>query len=422
MWIKISFLFLALCFAFSTYGQEAKAREIVERLCSEEFYGRGYVENGVNKAADFLKEEFQKAGLNPFFGDTTYFQDYSFSVNTFPGAMRIVSDDNFFRPGIDFIVNENSGSFKGELFLVELTPEIIADESKFTAALSQIESGKKNGILVDLTAFSDVGDLTSQLNFFSSHMPIVYLTDKKFTWSVARSQTKFPIIYFQKDVFIDNLLSVNIEAKLIQDFPNKNIAGYFPAKKKNAKTIVFTAHYDHLGGMGTTPNKTYFPGGNDNASGTAMLLSMADYFKDKPQKYNVLFIAFSGEEIGLLGSQYFVNSQVLPVNDVKFLINLDIMGSGEEGITVVNGSVFTKEFKKLQKINQKQQYLSQIKSRGEAANSDHWFFYKSGVPSIFIYTMGPNKHYHDVYDTYEELSFKAYDNIVKLLVDFVGKL
>lgn len=422
MWIKISFLFLALCFTFSTYGQEAKAREIVKRLCSEEFYGRGYVENGVNKAADFLKEEFQKAGLNPFFGDTTYFQDYSFSVNTFPGAMRIVSDDNFFRPGIDFIVNENSGSFKGELFLVELTPEIIADESKFIAALSQIESGKKNGILVDLTAFSDVGDLTSQLNFFSSHMPIVYLTDKKFTWSVARSQTKFPIIYFQKDVFIDNLLSVNIEAKLIQDFPNKNIAGYFPAKKKNAKTIVFTAHYDHLGGMGTTPNKTYFPGGNDNASGTAMLLSMADYFKDKPQKYNVLFIAFSGEEIGLLGSQYFVNSQVLPVNDVKFLINLDIMGSGEEGITVVNGSVFTKEFKKLQKINQKQQYLSQIKSRGEAANSDHWFFYKSGVPSIFIYTMGPNKHYHDVYDTYEELSFKAYDNIVKLLVDFVGKL
>lgn len=422
MWIKISFLFLALCFTFSTYGQEAKAREIVERLCSEEFYGRGYVENGVNKAADFLKEEFQKAGLNPFFGDTTYFQDYSFSVNTFPGAMRIVSDDNFFRPGIDFIVNENSGSFKGKLFLVELTPEIIADESKFIAALSQIESGKKNGILVDLTAFSDVGDLTSQLNFFSSHMPIVYLTDKKFTWSVARSQTKFPVIYFQKDVFIDNLLSVNIEAKLIQDFPNKNIAGYFPAKKKNAKTIVFTAHYDHLGGMGTTPDKTYFPGGNDNASGTAMLLSMADYFKDKPQKYNVLFIAFSGEEIGLLGSQYFVNSQVLPVNDVKFLINLDIMGSGEEGITVVNGSVFTKEFKKLQKINQKQQYLSQIKSRGEAANSDHWFFYKSGVPSIFIYTMGPNKHYHDVYDTYEELSFKAYDNIVKLLVDFVGKL
>ena len=124
----------------------------------------------------------------------------------------------------------------------------------------------------------------------------------------------------------------------------------------------------------------------------------------------------------MLGSQYFVNSQVLPVNDVKFLINLDIMGSGEEGITVVNGSVFTKEFKKLQKINQKQQYLSQIKSRGEAANSDHWFFYKSGVPSIFIYTMGPNKHYHDVYDTYEELSFKVYDNIVKLLVDFVGKL
>jgi Zn-dependent M28 family amino/carboxypeptidase len=111
----------------------------------------------------------------------------------------------------------------------------------------------------------------------------------------------------------------------------------------------------------------------------------------------------------------------MKLKEIEFLLNLDIMGSGEEGITVVNGRQLTEEFKTLTDINDKNEYLSKVKPRGETANSDHYFFYKNGVPCFFIYTMGPNKHYHDVYDTYEELSFAAYDDIVMLLIDFVGE-
>lgn len=95
------------------------------------------------------------------------------------------------------------------------------------------------------------------------------------------------------------------------------------------------------------------------------------------------------------------------------------MGSGEEGITVVNGTVYTDEFDELVAINDEFNYLTKIKKRGPTQNSDHYFFSVEGVPSFFIYTMGPNKHYHDIFDTYDELSFEACEDIIKLLIRFV---
>ena len=98
------------------------------------------------------------------------------------------------------------------------------------------------------------------------------------------------------------------------------------------------------------------------------------------------------------------------------------MGSGEEGITAVNATLFPKEFELLTRINMKKKYLKAIKSRGPAANSDHYFFTEAGVPAFFIYTMGSNKNYHDVFDKYENLTFSAFENIGNLIIDFVRKL
>jgi len=166
-------------------------------------------------------------------------------------------------------------------------------------------------------------------------------------------------------------------------------------------------------------SQTYFPGANDNASGVAMLLELAKYFKENPLDYNVMIIAFAGEEVGLLGSEYFVRYPWIDLKNIKFLVNLDIMGSGEEGITVVNGTKYTKEFNRLVKVNEEKKGLSLIKPRGEAANSDHYWFSKMNVPAFFIYTMGPNKNYHDVFDTYENLSFAKFNDIKDLLINFV---
>jgi Zn-dependent M28 family amino/carboxypeptidase len=167
----------------------------------------------------------------------------------------------------------------------------------------------------------------------------------------------------------------------------------------------------------------YFPGGNDNASGNAMIISLAEEFLKKPlKKYNILFVAFAGEEVGLLGSKYMVERSIIPLNEIRFMLNLDIMGSGEEGITVVNSTLFPKEFKALRKLNKKLNAVPLVKPRGPAANSDHYFFTEANVPAFFIYTMGTNKHYHDIFDTYNELSFSAFDKLSMLFEHFIRKL
>lgn len=419
---KIVFLVTLLFIVHFSYAQKEKAAEITEVLCSDSLFGRGYVKDGVNKAANYIAGEFKKSGLNPYFEDS-YFQTFKFNVNTFPGKMSVVLNGEKLTPGKDFIVHEMSGSFSGKLNLTYPIDSLVLEEHDLLrTALNEIESNEANSFFVDArgTNPQKEGELIRNLVFLAKRAPVVITTSQKFTWSVGRQKLNYPVIILKEEhVEKEMNLEIDIESKFIQNFESKNVVGYLPSKKKKAETIVFTAHYDHLGGMGT---EAYFPGANDNASGTAMLISMADYFKNNPIDYNLLFIAFAGEEAGLLGSKYFVEEKTMKLKEIKFLLNLDIMGSGEEGITVVNGKQLKEPFEKLQKINQEKNYLEKVKPRGETQNSDHYYFYQEGVPSFFIYTMGHNKHYHDVYDTHDELSFAAYDNIVKLLVDFVESM
>ncbi len=164
----------------------------------------------------------------------------------------------------------------------------------------------------------------------------------------------------------------------------------------------------------------YFPGANDNASGCAMLLNLANYYsqpENKP-KYSIAFMAFCGEEVGLLGSKYYTEHPLFPMKNIRFLLNMDIMGTGEEGITVVNGSVFKTEFDKLKEINTQHNFIKDVKIRGKAANSDHYFFAENGVKACFIYTMGGIKAYHDIYDRAETLPLNEFENLFKLITKF----
>jgi aminopeptidase YwaD len=183
--------------------------------------------------------------------------------------------------------------------------------------------------------------------------------------------------------------------------------------------LVFSAHYDHLGMMGDT---TFFPGASDNASGVAMLLYLAYYYAKHPQHYTMVFIAFAGEEAALMGSEFFVNYPFIPLKNIRFLTNIDIMGDATDGITVVNATEFPKEFGLLKKINEKSSYLPEIRSRGKAANSDHYYFTEAGVPSFFMYSNGGNGYYHDIYDRAREVTLNHIDDVAKLLMDFVKEL
>ena len=377
--------------------------------------------DGMGKAADFLGDEFQKVGMEPLF-DNSYFQSYTYDVNSFPGSMSLQQNGRELLPGIHFLVSANSPTIRGSLNFVVIDSLILTDENRLKDEIQKIYTGQKNAIFLDSRGLTrENRDEFNRLAYsLTTIATTLVTTDDKFTWSVGRFQLQNAVVQIQDSILEDQAdYEVDIEAKFIENFEARNVGGFIRSKKRRAKTIVFCAHYDHLGGMGS---EVYIPGANDNASGTAMLISLASNYVKHPSKYTIVFLAFSGEEAGLLGSEFFVDNSPINLKRIKFVLNLDIMGSGEEGITVVNGTVFEKEFDLLSAINSEGEYLKQIKKRGETSNSDHYHFYQNGIPAFFIYTLGDNKHYHDVFDTYDELSFSAYADIIRLLDAFVRKL
>lgn len=419
---KISTTFFVFLIAFTGFSQIDEVRRITKKLCTPEFHGRGYVNKGDSIAAAFLVDEYKKLNVGPLNGD--YLQPFQLDVNTFPGKMSVFQNGKELIPGQDFIINPSSTGGKETYELKELIASEILDLDNVRNVIRTVKSDLKASvaILIDYTLMSEdtVKLVKGIAQEIGTLLPVVEVVNSKFTWSVGREQAFYPFFEIQKNA-IDKTqpISIDVDSKLVKNYQSQNVMAYIPSKKKCRKTVLFTAHYDHLGRMG---ENTHFPGANDNASGTAMLLTMAKYFKINPVNYNILFIAFAGEEAGLVGSHYFVENTPIKLSKIRFLFNLDIMGSGEEGVTIVNATLFEKEFQLLQKINEEKNLLAQIKSRGPAANSDHYWFTEKGVPAFFMYTMGPNKHYHDIFDEYKALSFEEYNDITTLLIEFVKRL
>lgn len=416
------FLVFFMLLAYSSvFGQVEQAKKTVEKLCSPEFHGRGYVNGGDSIAAFYLAEQYKEIGCK--FYKKRPFQAFQFQVNTFPSTVALQVNDLWVSSGNGFVVAPNCPTYHNKITCYTLGLDQILNGDSLQSYVSRIlNEYKGTNFGLAFKTYEVKGDTLKQLRkvmaALNDEFLVVELIDDKFTWSVEGEQAKHPLVQVQKsEVRIDGnsfTIQLDVEAKLVNHIA-RNVVAYIPAKKKTKKCFVFSAHYDHLGQMG---DSAYFPGGNDNASGTAMLLELARYFKEHPSDVNVVFMSFAGEEAGLYGSRFYVDHPLSPLKNIQFLFNLDIMGSGEDGVTIVNGSVFQKEFDMLSDINKTQDFVTQVKIRGKAANSDHYYFSEAGVPAFFMYTMGPNKHYHDVGDTYENLSFNEFNDIFQLLVDF----
>ncbi len=386
---------------------------LINSLTAEFMGGRGYVFKGDKRAADFIKYEFKQDSLVAL--TPKYLQPFTFSVNTFPKRMSaIVDNETILFPGKDFIVLPASGNAKGRYDLVWINDTML-----------EVNTGsiKNKAIIIDKSIFSSETSKT-RLKAWADDIRgaagIIYLEPEKLTWSVATHQNKFFGISILKKKFPEKAkhLDLDITAKFVGQHNTQNVAGYIKGLVEDT-FIVFTAHYDHLGWMG---KDIFFPGANDNASGTSMLLNLARYYSKanhKP-KYSILFIAFAGEEAGLKGSHYYTENPLLPLSKIKFLINMDLMGTGDEGMMVVNATEFPEQFKQLEKINNEKQYLPKLGQRGKAANSDHYFFTEKGVPSFFFYTLGGISAYHDIYDRPETLPLTKYKEVFQLIVDFVS--
>ena len=425
--MRLLFLLLFISASKTSISQtEFDYRIFTQKMCSPQFHGRGYVNKGDSIAGEYIAEKMIELGIDSLpFG---YFQSFNLDVNTFPDYCKVAIGGKEIRPGIDYIImpfsNGNCISNQCDKIVKynivrKNGGEILTEPKKI---LNEIKAG--HILVVENTGYSQ--DSSRQIQGFLKELcklgiPIAEIVNQKFTWSLSPYTASGFYIQVKTSNLkaTDSEIDVLLRNNLIHNYQSRNVIGLIPAKRKSKGTIMLTAHYDHLGRMGSA---TYFPGANDNASGVAMLLQLGHMIRNRPlRKYDVILVAFAGEEIGLLGSKHMSETNIIDLNRVKFLLNLDIMGSGEEGITAVNGRVFLKEFKRLQKLNRRYKAVPVVKARGKSANSDHHFFTEKGVHSFFIYTMGKNKNYHDVYDTYENLTFSSFDRLSSLFDSFLRR-
>lgn len=417
--MRAPLLFATLLIAAAATAQEPppvreRAMRFVDTLAGPAMHGRGYVNGGDSLAAEWIAKQFDRIGLAKLNG--TRFEPFSFPVNAFPDSIRFSVDGRQLEPGVDFLVDPASGTANGTFRLVHLTlRDLLTPERK--ALTLGVVMGHAVVLHFPPTTDADTLALYAALEKeLSRTVPVIRMGGAKLTWSVASTQARNAIIEVREGLLTDtaDMATIQVANRFIPKHRARNVWGV--AKGRGKDWLLVTAHYDHLGRMG----QALFPGANDNASGVSMLLSLAEWFKKHRAKTNILFVAFAGEEAGLRGSEWFVVDRPLDLARVKLVINLDLNGTGEEGITVVNATEQQQAYNELLTINTRTKALPQVKARGPACNSDHCPFAQKGIPAIFIYTMGGVSHYHDVYDRAETLPLTKFDGLYRTLVELIG--
>jgi Zn-dependent M28 family amino/carboxypeptidase len=201
-----------------------------------------------------------------------------------------------------------------------------------------------------------------------------------------------------------------------------NILGYID--NKATKTVVIGAHYDHLGfgaeGSLYRGEKAIHNGADDNASGVAILLNLAGKLKKTNTSNNYLFISFSGEEMGLIGSNYFVKNATISVDSINYMINMDMVGRlKKDSALAVYGVGTTPIFK--QTLTAHNDNFKLISKESGVGPSDHTSFYLSDIPVLHFFT-GQHEDYHKPSDDSDKLNYTGMETISNYIFNVISDL
>lgn len=202
-----------------------------------------------------------------------------------------------------------------------------------------------------------------------------------------------------------------------------NVLGFIDNKAENM--VIIGAHFDHLGfgGEGSLYRdsiKEIHNGADDNASGVAILLNLAAKLKAKNTKNNYLFMAFSGEEMGLLGSNYFVKNPTIDTKKVNYMINMDMVGRLKEDKSLAIYGVGTSP-KFSQTLFANNSDFKLIEKKSGIGPSDHTSFYLADIPVLHFFT-GQHEDYHKPTDDAEKLNYEGMNAISNYIFDIITDL
>ena len=468
--LKIGLLTPLLIFFYPSYGQDVASKidqddliEFIKTLSSIQFEGRGVDNNGQIKTQDFIIDRFKTLQLEPYLSDG-YLEKFNLHM-TDRGAVSLTTQNGQELQNLDRMIFtgdipqikaiESQIVFGGygteeELNQVDVENRIVLILTESTngdyAIKKRLEDRKAIGLiffLKDDKPFESSKNQHKNINYRKSFSIISRQENLTFDFQ----PTEAPFLYFimipkaeVKNVTgLSKRVLINLaNRKRIKRAPVVRISIHFEQANKMIETanvigiirgeseqsIILSAHYDH---MGVDENR-YYPGADDNASGIAALLELAEEFKQyKNLKYSMVFLAVSAEEGGLLGSSYHVNQPDFVPEKVVCNINMDMISRCDNKQTDCNylyciGNNLSETLDSL--IREADKLFPDCmcdyseNHSGILARTDAYNFSKKRIPSVLFFA-GFHDDYHEPTDTIEKIDFDILENRIRLISQII---
>jgi aminopeptidase YwaD len=455
----------------------------VKYLASEKLQGRGTGSPGLEKAADYIGKQFKSAGLKPV--SAGWFQEFQVTVRAEMGPrnrLDYVLDNNkqTLKVREEFVPFNFSSTAKVNCPLVFAGYGISAKEygyddytgidvkDKCVLLLRYEPQEFEEKSVFSGKAYTEHSQLPSKAFNARNHgaKAVILInnmvnrsgeTDKleKFGQTNGPADAGIPFIHMKAEIaerwirsagqelkgIVANIdhdlkprsfafpdtLKLDLESQ-VQQVQKKvrNVLGYLPGETD--EYVVIGAHYDHLG-LGDQHSlapsmigKTH-PGADDNASGASGVVELARYFGSRPKmKRGILFLAFAGEELGLLGSSYYVNHPLIPLGKAVAMINMDMIGRVQNGRVFVGGTGTGSSLKAiLEKATSSVDLKADLSEKSGYGSSDHTSFTTKQLPILFFFS-GLHADYHKPSDTWDKVDGSQSVKVLKIVAGVTESL
>lgn len=436
----------------------AKIHQLIYKLSSAEFEGRESGEEGQKKAVQFIIDEFKSNQIPSY--NNTYIQEIPL-INIDKRKLYLIKGKDTLFSKINIAPHYVFKNLKQENITTVfagygIEEENYSDYKDINITNSWVAILNENPTINDVT-LKNSWSLDKKIALAKSkgaigvfviynQKPSLYYPIKYQSLAENENHEDFPVISIHKKDFISFFLKkeskkllkkkiksfvvkeeVSVKSEMITKVFSENVFAFFPGSENPEEIIVLSAHYDHLGKIG----KDIYYGADDNATGTTALIQIAKTLQKAKQngfthKRSILILLVSGEEKGLLGSEYYAKHPVFPIKNTLANINVDMIGRNDANhknndnyIYVIDGNM-QKNFE-LRTINEQlnSTYFDfELDYRFSSSNhneqlfyrSDHYNFFKKGVPSLFFFS-GIHKDYHTTEDTADKINAMKTTNI-----------
>lgn len=442
----------AIMLAGSVYSSVAQVlspdtlllKQHITILSDDKMEGRETGTAGEKMAYEYLSAEFRKVGLLPK-GSAGYIQPFPFNAGSYMGSgntLRIKKQS--FIAGEQFypLAYSANKTFSGEIVHVKhgvCAPGMDDYEGmeNLSGKVFVMECGYPEGIDPH-SKLAEYADLRTRIDSAAAKgaVAVIFINSDKDTENPSKkysnriTPTTLPVIFANGDVakaMIDTkrVLVTGVTEILKKEKTGHNVLGYIDNNAK--QTVVIGAHYDHLGygeeGSLYRGERAIHNGADDNASGTAGLIELARILNASSYKSNnYLFIAFSGEEMGLLGSNHLVKHFPMPVEQVNYMLNMDMIGrlKPEDPVLIINGAGTSPEWNSAISAI----VIDGVKPKTTESGvgpSDHTSFYLKDIPVLHFFS-GTHDDYHKPSDDEHKINYAGQQKIMEFMLQIIAKL